>query len=245
MIKGYGWRSITAMRAIVLAIYVTGFCFLISAETLLMVVDTTSDPRCYLAIIICLIFYVGTKVLDYFFLAERNHLLGTKDRMHDYFWLGSVAVIVLGFGIIAVIAFMHPVTGVSTIDHVCRIGLPLEVTIPLLSYDVLINLVLTVAFFYMALPHFEGNSFKDFLQGLWGALPGRKLPSEQAKEAPALIKYMACRGVLGSLIIVLPTIANLVLLFFVHGREQSWLCFTICTIDSMLAHSTALSLPRT
>jgi hypothetical protein len=66
-------------------------------------------------------------------------------------WLSFVAIIVLGFGSITGVAFAYPVANLAG-DQKCRIGSPTRVTLPLLVYDILINVGLTVVFVALLQP---------------------------------------------------------------------------------------------
>lgn len=81
----------------------------------------------------------------YIFLVERAHALRAPypRRAHDWIWLARMIVVASGFGTITVFAFIYPLTGLSTRDGKYRIDLPLKVTIPLLSFNTIINLALT------------------------------------------------------------------------------------------------------
>lgn len=39
------------------------------------------------------------------------------------------------------------------------------------------------------------------------------------------------KTLIGSILVVFPTIANLSLLYVVGGKEMGWLCLTLCTSD--------------
>jgi hypothetical protein len=66
--------------------------------------------------------------------------LGDIHVFADYWYIGNLAIIILGFGSIAVLSFIFPVAEFS--DRKCRIGLPFKITQPLLVYDIIINLYL-------------------------------------------------------------------------------------------------------
>lgn len=87
------------------------------------------------------------------FLVERAHAVRyrLKRRREDKVWLAFVAIIVLGFGSITGVAFAYPVANLAS-DQKCRIGLPTKVTLPLLVYDILINVGLTVVFVVLLQP---------------------------------------------------------------------------------------------
>ena len=45
------------------------------------------------------------------------------------------------------------------------------------------------------------------------------------------LRNLVYRSLVGAGLVLLPTIINMALLFKWKGKEQGWLCFTICTID--------------
>ena len=181
----------------------------------------------------CLVFYVGDKVISYLFLVERTHQIRGPHcaRYQDPSFLFSVSIVLGGFGVIAVFAFLYPVTSLSQIDGKCRIGLPFKVTLPLLIYDILINLSLTAFFCWIGQKYLRGRSLKQTLNIVSAALPfhhSKKLDTQEN-----LLMFMMVKGTIGAGAIIMPTVANLAILFKLNGHEQGWLCFTICTIDGM------------
>lgn len=152
-------------------------------------------------------------------------------RLRDPIYLLGIAIVIFGFGVLAVFAFIHPVTSLSHIDGKCRIGLPLVITIPLLSYDIIINFALTFVFVMRGARLVKIRNFRHALHCIAMALPFRKVPG--LRDPVIACEFFMGRSGLGASAIILPTIANLVILFALNGHENGWLCFTICTIDSM------------
>ncbi|KAF2118019.1 hypothetical protein BDV96DRAFT_644350 [Lophiotrema nucula] len=109
---------------------------------------------CYSAAIICLVFYTGNKLAIYVFLLERARVLRAPftSRLKDWIWVAGIIVIVGDFGTIAIIGYISPVVDLSTIDGRCRIGLPPQVSFPLMSFDVGVNFALTGVFIYLLKP---------------------------------------------------------------------------------------------
>ena len=70
----------------------------------------------------------------HFFLVERAHqLVAIKfPQNRDPLYLLGIAIVLFGFGVLAVFAFMNPVTSLSQIDEKCRIGLHITISNPLL-----------------------------------------------------------------------------------------------------------------
>ena len=146
----------------------------------------------------------------------------------------GILIVLFGFGVLAVFAFMNPVTSLSKIDGKCRIGLPLIITIPLLSYDILINFALTSVFVLRGARLVKIQGFRHAIHCIALALPFRKVVG--LRDPVVACEFFMGRSGLGASAIILPTIANLVILFVLNGHENGWLCFTICTIDSMLLY---------
>ncbi len=196
----------------------------------------------------------------YIFLTERAHALRAPylRRSRDWIWVLSMAVIALGFGSITVVAFMYPVVDISTIDGKCRIGLPIRATISLLVFDVFINCVLTAVFIHLLRPilRFGGNlrteassvpversRFKSFLLRIL-LLKQRGGLAQELSSSPPLnnslldaVERLIWKSLIGACLVLLPTVVNLCLLYHLQGREQGWLCFTICMLDGKIARS--------
>lgn len=167
------------------------------------------------------------------------------DRKHDFIWLANMAMIVMGFGIIAVLSFIYLVSKVSPVDGQCRIGLQLGITIALLSYDMFINVWLTGLFIKLTSKYIT-RFFPECISRWWIILNQRLRPQASslladAKEdgAPVLatdassdLAKLARKTVVGSVIMMSSTIVNLAVLLRFHGEEPGWVCLLICTIDS-------------
>lgn len=195
---------------------------------------------------------------------ERAHTIRApyKKRTKDYLWLASMVLVVVGFGVIAIMAFVWPVAEISTINGKCYIGLLFKVTAPLLIYDIGINIAFTVLFLYLLWPLVKfqrqrsGQGSGDWPQWLFsrkrhtGPLPDGKTDMEMARPGarptshdPANERFMRTlrrlvwKTVIGGTLVMLPTVANLVVLFVLNGHEQGWLCLTICTLDGTCVSS--------
>lgn len=231
------FRATNLIRVLTLLIYILAVCFIVSAGVLITGWDFVTEGLCRAAIDLCLVFYVGDKVILYLFLVERTHQIRGPScaRYQDPTFFLSVVIVLGGFGIIAVFAFLYPVTSLSNIDGKCRIGLPFKVTLPLLVYDIAINLGLTAFFCFIGHQYLRGRTFKQMMAVFSAALPfhhSKKLDTQEN-----LLMFMMIKGTLGALAIIMPTVANLAILFKLNGHEQGWLCFTVCTIDSTSSSS--------
>lgn len=195
---------------------------------------------------------------------ERAHAVRyrLKRRRQDWVWLISVAIIVLGFGSIAGVAFAYPFAKIGD-DQKCRIGVPTKVTVPLIMYDILINAALTAVFVVLLRPllrfqeqqkshgvHLADDHDKTQIKTqepqLQNHLPSTEseieLTASTSQPTPRIdthpsvhsLKTLVYKSLAGAVAIMLPTVINLGLLFRWKGQEQGWLCFTLCTLDGNL-----------
>lgn len=174
-------------------------------------------------------------------------------RGRDWLWLAGTLTIVAGFGTIAVAGFVWPTSEISSIDGRCRIGLPRYVTIPLLTFDVIINVFLTLIFVYLLSPLIRAGSSlptsafpashltKCLGRCGRGARTSTSVDLRPANQAAAKkIEKLLWRTFIGSCLVLTPTAGNLASLTSLKGRELGWVCLTVCTFDSMFvrAHTT-------
>jgi hypothetical protein len=195
------------------------------------------------------------------FLVERAHAVRyrLKRRRQDWIWLASVAIIILGFGSIAGVAFAFPIADIAD-DHKCKIGVPTKVTVPLITYDIMINTALTGVFVAMLRPllrfqeqqktpdiRLDTEHHKSRLETHepqihahapfteseieLTASTSHPIPRPDLHPSVNSLKRLVYRSLTGAVAITVPTVINLGLLFRWKGHEQGWLCFTLCTLD--------------
>ena len=156
-------------------------------------------------------------------------MIRNTPRRRDPYYLIGVFVIVAGLGTIAIIAFIGPVATVSKVDDMCRIGLPLKAVISLLIYDVLINIGLTGLYIKLA-----NRIVKNLTWGAVGRVTLGALPFHNYGPLPSqasILQLMMAKSILATLAVILVTAVNLVVLIVMRGKEQAWLCLTICCLD--------------
>ncbi|KAF2680568.1 hypothetical protein K458DRAFT_392619 [Lentithecium fluviatile CBS 122367] len=238
-------RSLSLTRVLVFILYALAISFVTSAAVVESGLGLSSSSACHAAIIICLVFYVGSKVTMYIFLVERAHALRAPymKRSRDWIWLTGMLTIACGFGSIAICGFVWPIADLSHIDGRCRIGLPYKVTIPLLSFDVIINTLLTGIFIYLLRPLLQFGGMSNevvpanrFTKGMRRILKssGRSNHIDFYPMNHLLFKSVETllwKSLIGSVLVMLPTVGNLAALLPLRGRELGWLCLTICTFD--------------
>lgn len=45
------------------------------------------------------------------------------------------------------------------------------------------------------------------------------------------VEKLLWKSLVGAALVLAPTVANLAVLYHMKGREQGWLCLTVCTLD--------------
>lgn len=225
-----------AIRVYLIVVYFWGICFIIAVATLRFGYQIKSRRACLASIILCLVFYVVDKVILYLFLIERIHIVRSRryTRLTDNWYMANIAILVLGFGSIAILSFLFPVAELS--DGKCRIGLPFKITLPLLIYDVTINIYLTGHFLYFSRP----GIVPDILRRLPFTIRSSDtrhttlgFPRRPEDGRQDNLRKLAKRTLNGMCIMLLATTINLSILFYMSGREEEWMCFMFCTLDGM------------
>ncbi|KAL5395583.1 hypothetical protein PMIN02_003922 [Paraphaeosphaeria minitans] len=239
-------RSLNLTRILVVILGCLAISFVSSATIVESGLGLSTSTVCHAAIIICLAFYVSCKAVMYIFLVERAHALRAPymKRSRDWIWLGGMTTIACGFGSIAICGFMWPIANLSEIDGRCRIGLPFRVTIPLLSFDVVINTLLTGIFVHLLRPllRFNVRANETAPTAVFASSVRRVLKRSHGRansldvyamnhQSFKSIERLLWKSLTGSILVMLPTVGNLVVLIPLHGQELGWVCLTICAFD--------------
>ncbi|KAI9752177.1 MAG: hypothetical protein M4579_005729 [Chaenotheca gracillima] len=236
------WRKWNTIKVLMILIYLFATVFVISAVVMQYGFSLTTLRRCHNAIILCLVFYVGSKVTLYAFLIERAYAIRSQRlrRFKDMGWIGGMLCLICGFGTISILAFVDPVYDLSEEDGRCHIGLPIKLTLSLLTFDICMNIGTTVLFLALLRPYLHGQIIPPRIKNHLPIRIQRILPSEPGNNAPVVmnrnndknvLERLALKSFFASLAILVGTVTNLTVLFKLQGREQGWICFTTCTID--------------
>lgn len=231
-------NQMNVAKFLVFSIYIGALFMHVAVGALLSGWDFTSPHLCWVAIIVCLSLYITNKILVYTFLLERIHHTRNIPRREDYLWFVAVGTVFAGFGAIVAFAFMNPVDTMSKIDGKCRIGLHNQNTLFLLGYDVAINLGITAIFLVQCYQWVRDLPLKEQLKVLVCFVPNafnrlHATGSDRREWEVEQCKILLSKSLFGAIAIVISTIANLVILYLLHGHERGWLCFTTCTLDGL------------
>lgn len=213
-------------------------------------IGTNQPSICFAGSYACLAFYVANKALMYMFLVERAHSIRAPftSRLKDKVWCFWQILTGTGFVALVLTAFMYPHTKI--ILGKCEMGLPMAISIALLLFDTLINFTLTAVFVWLIRPllAFRRTSnpdsksyFRDKLRTSFSALLARNPPTLESTSGPyhqALtrsvvprVERLVWKTIGGTVLIILPTIANLVSLTALGGRTHAFVCYSVCTAD--------------
>jgi hypothetical protein len=192
----------------------------------------------------------------YIFILERARIVRSPfmPRLKDYLWLSGIIIMVGGFGTIAIIGYTSPIVELSGLDGRCRIGPPTKVSLPLLSFDVGVNCLITGVFLWLLRPVLSFHGL-----GTLGGVCGNRITramkrrlrlgkretwsgnsrdeenydgNQQIQNAiNKNIKILLWKSLIGSGCIMVPTVANMAQFYIMKGRELAWVCLTICTLD--------------
>jgi hypothetical protein len=153
-----------------------------------------------------------------------------------------MVIICGGFGCIAIVGYLSLIVELSLLDGRCRIGVPTKVSFPLLGFDVGLNFLLTGLFLWLLRPMLSHHGLLSF-KGWFGARIAKKLrfgagrgsavqySDVQRQAMNKNIKILLWKCLIGSTLVMLPTVGNMAQFYVMNGGELAWICLTICTLD--------------
>ncbi|KAF8588006.1 hypothetical protein K439DRAFT_717763 [Ramaria rubella] len=222
------WRQVPWARWCIMLVFLDSWLFHAYAGLLIQGFGVDRDQvTCTMAIYLCIIIYCLSKILIYSFLIERVYVvwphMGSRLSSKAYclclfMMIGYATVVVLM--IIGRNAFFKP-------NHDCIIGLKPFASIPLLTYDLFLNVVLTSC---VRVGHPGLLSNVDSSMFLW--------PLQQAHFRDARLRKVASRTLLAALVALTTSSINIAVLTIKHGEEMGWICLASCGLDLMLWFST-------
>ncbi|UNI19552.1 hypothetical protein JDV02_005732 [Purpureocillium takamizusanense] len=209
------WRRLPLVVWLVFAIYIDSYAFVFATATLQHAFGVNaSQATCEGAILLCLVCYVTTKFI-YIFLVEKAHIIrGTPKRrfqsklyLFNAFGMLSIYLVVIILNFIFRIAKMR--------DGTCIIGMKSLAMIPLISFDTVVNVYLTLMFL---VPMRRMYSFKN-------------MPRTPANLR---LRTIAFRTFIGAASTLVSSIVNLTVLMALNG-EPGWVCLMCCNSDILFS----------
>ncbi|KAH3910781.1 hypothetical protein HBI56_188250 [Parastagonospora nodorum] len=209
------WRQLPIAQWLIILIYVDSAVFVFATSIVLHGIGVNAGEMvCEASIFLCLLLYMSTKILTYYFLVERAYIVGgsRKPRHKTKLWLFNCCFMLLPYTIVGVINFIFRISYVND-KGVCIIGMQKVSMMPLIIFEAVVNIYLTLLFI----------------------IPLRGLVSYQTNSNPR-IRRMAWRSFIGSLATLTVAVVNLTVLMVLDG-EPAWVCFTCCNADILFCTS--------
>ncbi|KAL2126266.1 hypothetical protein VTI74DRAFT_1297 [Chaetomium olivicolor] len=210
------WKQLPAVQWLVFAIYVDSFLFVLATGILQFAFGVSySGPVCESAILLCLVCYVTTKLI-YMFLVEKAYIIRSsnkKPRLKSKLYLFNSFGMIGAYCIVVVPNFILRFARVENGE--CIIGMQRPAMIPLIVFDLLVNVYLTIIFL---MPLSQLYSYKNS-----GLSPGNRR-----------LRTVAVRTFIGSICTLTSSIVNLSVLVGLNG-EPGWVCLMCCNSDILFS----------
>ncbi|KAF9912821.1 hypothetical protein EC991_008687 [Linnemannia zychae] len=209
--SGTNMTNINYARGLVISLYIVSWAF----TTIAAVLTSTNYGNitsCTLSIFVCLSLYAMSKIIIYLFLIEKVYVVSSVTTLRRDTTLYRVNILLLTpYTVILVLMILNRVA-VLDVDDQCFIGLKPLASITLILYDIFISSWLTILFIRPLM------STTSVLQG----------PSK------GKLRQVARRTLIGSIIALILSSANVFTLVYFKGYEDSVLCLLSCTLDVTL-----------
>ncbi|OAQ23688.1 hypothetical protein K457DRAFT_142516 [Linnemannia elongata AG-77] len=209
--SGTNMTNINYARGLVISLYIVSWAF----TTIAAVLTSTNYGNilsCTLSIFVCLSLYAMSKIIIYLFLIEKVYVVSSVATLRRDTTLYRVNILLLTpYTVILVLMILNRVAVLDVNDQ-CFIGLKPLASITLILYDIFISSWLTILFIR---PLMSTNSV---LQG----------PSK------GKLRQVARRTLIGSIVALILSSANVFTLVYFKGYEDSVLCLLSCTLDVTL-----------
>ncbi|KAK3321095.1 hypothetical protein B0T19DRAFT_478259 [Cercophora scortea] len=210
------WNRLPFVQWLVFAIYADSFLFVFATAILQFGFGVDhSVSICEAAILLCLACYVTTKLI-YLFLVEKAFIIRSgskKPRMRSRLYIFNTFGMIGVYSVVVVLNFIYRITRVE--NGQCIIGMKKLAMIPLIAFDLLVNIYLTILFL---IPLSSLYSFKH-------------LPETAGTRR---LKLVAVRTFVGCICTLISSIVNLSVLMALDG-EPGWVCLMCCNSDILFS----------
>ncbi|EAT85382.1 hypothetical protein SNOG_06731 [Parastagonospora nodorum SN15] len=233
LIRDEGVRIQTAVPASYRMVFMAMSLSLMGILSFLLVLvagqGLTTYNLCLVGTWVCLTFYTFTKATVFLFLVERIHIVRAPfvRRKHDKIYLTCLAMVVFMF--------------VPVVINSCQ-----KASIPVLVVNIVVDVCLTGVFFYLLRPAVRTHQFStvpDALRRVSAHIPfSPMVPSHTAAQRN--IRSLVWRSIIGSLLIEIPMMANMIQFVLIDGEELGTMCLALCVVevawDALVIHWLAL-----
>ncbi|POS74194.1 hypothetical protein DHEL01_v207412 [Diaporthe helianthi] len=141
------WRMLPCAMWLVVAVYVDSFSFVFVTAILKYGLGVNSAYAvCDAAILLCLVGYVSTKLI-YLFLVEKAFIIrgGLKPRLRSKMWVFNAFGMLGLYTIVIILNFVFRIAHLDR-NGMCVIGMERPALLPLIIFDLVVNVYLTTLF---------------------------------------------------------------------------------------------------
>ncbi|KAJ7067527.1 hypothetical protein C8F01DRAFT_1365586 [Mycena amicta] len=200
---------LTWPRVCTLLIFVDSYLFMFCSGILVFGVGMQRNATaCAAGIYLCVLFYSTSKILIYAFLTEKVYIVWDTDRprLRSPVFLICITTVGLYAAVVVSMVFGR-IHQFRPGDGACVLGLKPTASLPLLAYDLYINILLTGLFLY---------------------------PLFRAQHSSARLRLVAIRTLLASAVALTTSTVNIAVLTIMHGKQLGWVCLASCGTDVVL-----------
>ncbi|KAI8065901.1 hypothetical protein BC940DRAFT_303151 [Gongronella butleri] len=210
-VKTYGmdYRQLSYVRWLVVMLYICSWSFTVAA-TMLSFTNNGNPTSCLLSILVCDLFYCGTKFIIYLWLIERAYIVTDNRGLRRENWLYRINLALMTPYIAIFTLMLVYRNNIMASDGSCYIGLQPIANIPVLVYDTIFNLYMTILFVVPLIRvgknanrHWKGSRLYDLTR----------------------------RSLIASTVCLVASFANALSATIMDGKERGYLCLMCCTID--------------
>ncbi|KAH7410835.1 hypothetical protein BKA64DRAFT_365179 [Cadophora sp. MPI-SDFR-AT-0126] len=210
--KCTNWGRLPLVCWLILIIYADSIIFVLGTAVLWQGYGVDSSHSvCSTALLLCLSCYMTTKVFIYYFLVERVYIVrrSSSSRLKSKLYLFNSFGMLVPYLFVIALNFYFRFADYE--QGSCRIGMKRESMIPLIAFDILVNVYLT-------------SLFLIHLRSLYSYKTNR---SSQTR-------MVTLRTFVGSCCTLTSSVANLTVVMVSKG-EPGWICLMCCNIDILFS----------
>jgi hypothetical protein len=183
--------------------------------------------------------------ISYVFLVERIHVVRAPfvNRRKDKIYLACMTMIVVTYSSVAINAYINHVTELRASDGRCHFGIRDAASIPFTVVNFFTDVVLTAVFFYLLRPvaRIPGGSTLSKIFKIKSNQDGNTVHGGNDTPIRKNIRTLLWKSIVGSLLIEIPTAANMIQFVLTDGEELGMICLTICLVDGKFCSFTRCS----
>ncbi|KAG0224919.1 hypothetical protein BGX31_007820 [Mortierella sp. GBA43] len=204
--------TINYARGLVISLYLVSWAFSFMAAMLAQT-NNWNQVSCTMSIYSCIALYAISKIIIYLFLMEKVYVVTAVGSTRSEFTLYKINLcLMLPYIVIFGLMIKFRVSVVDPTSGICEIGLLKPAALPLILYDIFLSCWLTALFIRPLM------SSTSLLQG----------PSK------GKLRDVARRTLLGCIIALILSSANVFTLVYFQGYERGLICLASCTGDVTL-----------